>query len=205
MSQGTLNAPVAADPAAPPPFRLGIIRTKVIPLLALALVIGLLTLLGYSLFGPKHPDVTGRINANGSIISENGKTAPDINAKLLNGDTFHLSDYRGKIVVLNFWASWCPPCQQETPLLTTAAGSLPADVVIVGVDVWDNAGDAQNFMNQYQVSYPVAQDSGSVAVDYALTGVPETFVVDAEGKIAARLPGPVTTVQQLDEMIAAAR
>ena len=77
--------------------------------------------------------------------------------------------------------------------------------MLVGVDVWDDSGEAQTFMSQYQVTYPVAHDDGAIAVDYGLTGVPETFVIDADGKIAARLPGPVTKIQQLEDMIAAAR
>ncbi len=167
-------------------YKPSVIRTRIIPGLALVMVVGLLTLLAYSLFGPKAGRPEGRINSSGAIVTESGRPAPDFNATLLNGATFHLSDYRGKIVVLNFWASWCPPCQVETPLLTTAAGQLGADVVLVGVDVWDKSSDAQDFMRQYQVAYPVAHDDGSIAVDYGLTGVPETFVIDADGKIAAR-------------------
>jgi cytochrome c biogenesis protein CcmG/thiol:disulfide interchange protein DsbE len=202
-----VRSSVDAEVASPGPldFKPSVIRTRVIPALALVMVVGLLGLLAYSLFGPKAGRPEGRINSSGAIVTESGRSAPNIDAKLLNGDSFKLADYRGKIVVLNFWASWCPPCQEETPLLTTISGQLGADVVLVGVDVWDKASDAQSFLNQYQVNYPVAQDEGSIAVDYGLTGVPETFVIDAEGKIAARLPGPVTKVQQLQDMIAAAR
>jgi DsbE subfamily thiol:disulfide oxidoreductase len=202
-----VHTPTDPDAARPihHDFKPSVIRTRIIPALALLMVVGLLGLLAYSLFGPKAGRPQGRINSSGAIVTESGRTAPDFSAALLNGDTFNLADYRGKIVVLNFWASWCPPCQEETPLLTTASGQLGPDVVLVGVDVWDKAGDAQDFMRQYQVAYPVAHDDGSIAVDYGLTGVPETFVIDAEGKIAARLPGPVTSVQQLHDMIAAAR
>src|SRR5205807_2342755 len=107
------------------------------------------------------------------------------------------ADVRGKIVVVNFWASWCQPCQQEMPLLTTAAGQLDSDVVLVGIDVWDKRDDAVNFADGYRVNYPIAQDPGSLAVDYGLTGVPETFVINAQGKLVARLPGQITSVQQL--------
>ena len=201
------HAPLGSDdaPALQHTFKPSVIRTRVIPALALLMVVGLISLLAYSLFGPKAGRPQGRINASGAIVTESGRPAPEFEAPLFSGGTFRLADYRGKIVVVNFWASWCPPCRQETPLLQTAAAQLDSDVVMVGVDVWDTDRDARDFITEFGVKYPQARDSGSIAVDYGLTGVPETFVIDAGGKIVARLPGPVTTIQQLDDMIAAAR
>jgi len=182
------------------------LRARVVPIVALVLVLALLGLLAYSLFAPDSVRrTTGRVNASGALITDDGRTAPDISVTTFDGTSISLADLRGKIVIVNFWASWCPPCQQETPLLTTAAGKLDSDVVLVGIDVWDKRADAEQFAARYEVNYPVAQDDGSLAVDYGLTGVPETFVIDANGKVVARLPGPVTSLQQLHDMVAAAR
>ncbi len=185
-----------------------IVRTRIIPIAALALVIAMLGLLAYSLFAPDDARLgpNGRINSSGALITENGRDAPDFSVDLFDGGTFNLADQRGKIVVVNFWASWCPPCQDETPLLTAASSQLDDDVVLIGVNVWDKRDEAQKFLDYYQVNYPVAEDSGgSIAVDYGLTGVPETFVIDANGKVVARLPGPITSLAQLRDMIQEAR
>lgn len=182
-------------------------RTRFVPLVALVLVVGMIGLLAYSLFAPEdsRPGGGGRINASGAIITEDGRAAPQFAVDLFGGGRFDLAEQRGKIVVINFWASWCPPCRDETPLLTAAATQLDPDVVLVGIDVWDTREDAQEFLDFYDVNYPVGQDDGSIAIDYGVTGVPETFVIDAEGTIVARLPGPITSIQQLRDMIAAAR
>jgi cytochrome c biogenesis protein CcmG, thiol:disulfide interchange protein DsbE len=186
---GTVQTEVTG---APNPF-----RTRVVPGIALVLVLGLLGLLAYSLFAPE----SARLQEG----TATGRDAPDFAVTTFDGTPFKLSEQRGKIVIVNFWASWCPPCQEETPLLTTAAGQLDPDVILIGVAAWDARGDAEAFAAGYRINYPVAMDSGSVALDFGLVGVPETFVVDADGKIVSRLPGPVTSLQQLRDMVAAAR
>lgn len=197
-----------ATPTPEPTSGGGVFRTRIVPLIALVLVIAMIALLAYSLFAPEDSRLgaNGRINSSGALITENGRTAPDFALDLFDGGEFNLADQRGKIVVVNFWASWCEPCQDETPLLTAAVPQLDDDVVLIGINVWDQQDEAQKFADYYDVNYPVAMDSGgTVAVDYGLTGVPETFVIDAQGKIIARLPGPITNIQQLRDMIAAAR
>jgi cytochrome c biogenesis protein CcmG/thiol:disulfide interchange protein DsbE len=206
IGDDALAGEVTTAPQGSPPVD-GIIRTRIIPIIALLFVVGLVGLLAYSLFAPDNVRLgaNGRINDSGALIMENGRSAPDFTLTMFDGSTFHLADQRGKIVVVNFWASWCPPCRDEMPLLTTAAGQLDSDVVLVGVNVWDQKDDAQSFADYYQVNYPIAEDGGSMAVDFGVTGVPETFVIDGNGKIIARLPGPITSVQQLRDMIAEAR
>jgi cytochrome c biogenesis protein CcmG, thiol:disulfide interchange protein DsbE len=194
--------------AAPSAIRVSAIRTKVIPALALTLVVALLGLLAYSLFAPERARVTqgGRINEGGALVFDNGRIAPDFAGTTFTGDEFRLSDHRGQIVVLNFWASWCPPCREEMPLLVNADSLLGDDVVLVGVDIWDREGDARAFLNEYRVEYPNVQDqNGSIGIDYGVSGVPETFIIDAEGRIVVKLPGPVTSMQQLRDMVAEAR
>ena len=87
-----------------------------------------------------------------------------------------------------------------------AQDNLGDDVVLVGMDIWDAEGDAREFLEQYGVTYAVGHDSsGEVAIDYGVSGVPETFVIDAEGRIVARMPGEVRSLEQLRGMVAEAR
>ncbi len=195
---------IVAD-AAPPRSRF---RTVVVPLIALVMVGALIGLLAYALFAPESARVRqgGRVNASGALVLEKGKVASDFEIQTYDGDTFRLSDQRGKIVLLNFWASWCGPCRAEMPLLTTARGALGDDVVMVGVNVWDTESDARAFLETYQVNYPTGPDSSEkIGVDYGVSGVPETYVIDAEGHLVAHLPGPATSLQQLQDMVDEAR
>lgn len=191
------------------PFQPSVFRTRVVPILAIVMVAGLLGLLGYSLFAPQDARLApqGRINfSTGVLVYEDGREAPDFDLTTFSGEPLQLSSYRGQIVVLNFWASWCPPCREETPLLETSQDNLGDDVVLIGIDIWDTDGDARDFLAEFGVTYIVApDDTGEVAIDYGVTGVPETFVIDADGQIVARLTGPVRTLDQLRGMVAEAR
>ena len=183
-------------------------RTVVVPVIALVMVGALIGLLAFALFAPEQARVRqgGRVNASGALVLEEGKTARDFEITTFDGGTFRLSDQRGKIVLVNFWASWCGPCRDEMPLLTTARGALGDDVVMVGVNIWDTESDARAFLETYQVNYETGPDSGEkIGVDYGVSGVPETFVVDAEGNLVAHLPGPATSLQQLQDMVDEAR
>lgn len=190
-------------------FRPSVFRARVIPAFAIVMVAGLLGLLGYSLFAPKDARLApqGRVNTStGVLVYDDGRAAPDFELTTFSGEPLQLSSYRGQIVVLNFWASWCPPCRDETPLLESSQDNLGDDVVLIGIDIWDTEGDARDFLDEFGVTYIVAPDeSGEVAIDYGVSGVPETFIIDAEGRIAARLTGPVKSLNQLRGMVAEAR
>jgi thiol-disulfide isomerase/thioredoxin len=105
-----------------------------------------------------------------------------------------LARYRGRVVFLNFWASWCHPCRKEAPQLVRFAASLsPRHATVVGVDVNDTPGAARAFLRRFDVRYPILADpSATIAVRYHLAGIPTTFVLDRRGRIAARLLGPQT-------------
>jgi DsbE subfamily thiol:disulfide oxidoreductase len=124
---------------------------------------------------------TGDARASGGVI-----TAPRTDLRL--------ADLQGRPVVLNFWASWCQPCKDEAVVLERFAQEYgPRGVAFVGVNVWDNADKARAFLADYAVSYPNGVDAaGGAAIDYGLTGLPETFFVDRDGRIVRKFIGPVT-------------
>jgi cytochrome c biogenesis protein CcmG/thiol:disulfide interchange protein DsbE len=177
------------------------VRGRIIPGIAIALVAGLLALLAWTLLGPKSPDMAqnGRINAPGVFVPFSNRTAPDFTVKDFNtGKEFSLSEFRGKTVILNFWASWCVPCQTEAPLLSRyEANDAPDNVVVLGVAALDTSDDAKAFVKQYGLNYLNGNDSGHVAIDYGVAGVPETFIVGPDGTLEGKFPGAVDSVQQI--------
>lgn len=118
--------------------------------------------------------------------------APELAGPTLGGGTFDLADHRGKVVLVNVWASWCPPCRREYPLLERAAAQLPAsDFQLVGIDTQDTVEDAQAFLDEMGGSnYPnVLDPDGRWGVEWGIFGVPETFVVDRDGRLRAKYVG----------------
>jgi cytochrome c biogenesis protein CcmG/thiol:disulfide interchange protein DsbE len=105
-----------------------------------------------------------------------------------------LADYRGKVVLLNFWASWCPPCTAELPLLERAQQSIAANGgTVLGVSYKDIPEDAVGFVHRFGLTYPSLRDrEGDYAHNFATSGIPETFAIDRRGRIAAARRGPVT-------------
>jgi cytochrome c biogenesis protein CcmG/thiol:disulfide interchange protein DsbE len=106
-----------------------------------------------------------------------------------------LSAYRGHPVILNFFASWCSPCQRETPLLARYYRSSRGNIVIIGVDADDKAPAARRFVASYGVPYPVGFESSPAIADaYGVSeiGIPETFFLDARHRIVKRILGDVT-------------
>jgi thiol-disulfide isomerase/thioredoxin len=123
--------------------------------------------------------------------SETGRPAPPLPTGVLVPPQVTLASLRGKPAAINFWASWCSPCQKEAPELERVARSLHGRARLVGVDWTDGAGAARSFVRQHHLTYPNLVDpDGVVGNHYGLNGLPTTFIVDSKGKITDVLRGP---------------
>lgn len=125
--------------------------------------------------------------------------APDFSGPLLSGDgQFDLAQARGNVVVLNVWASWCPPCRSEAPALQAVSVELAdQNVQFIGVNVRDNRTDARAFEQQFGLTYPSVMDTtGALLLAFRDTlppsAIPSTLVIDREGRLAARVLDEVT-------------
>ena len=138
----------------------------------------------------------GGLAVNDRIVELNvgGEAAPEFNLPLIGGGNLDTSDLRGQVVMLDFWASWCPPCRDEAPVLAQVYGEYrDRGVEFVGLDLWDNAGDAELFLQQQGHEYPNGIDhDGRIAISYGVRGIPEKFFLDREGRIARKFSGPMT-------------
>ena len=151
-------------------------------LLALACVAGLLALLVWQLGHQQHAPGVGAM-------------APAFTLNRLEGPgKISLAAYRGKPVVLNFWASWCEPCKGEAAVLERDWTSYrDRGVVFLGVDYHDLASEARRFVSAHALTFTMLQDgSGRVTGSYGISQVPETYVLNRQGRVVLHLAGPIT-------------
>ena len=156
---------------------------------ALAVAAALVALLAYGVF--INQPARG---IDGALASGKRPPAPSVSLPRLGGTTpVSLSAWRGKVVVLNYWASWCPPCRDESPLLERWQKRIaPRGGTVMGVDSLDVVSDARGFMHRYGLTYPMLHDGdGHSQQRFGITGYPETFVIDRRGRIAALRRGTV--------------
>jgi cytochrome c biogenesis protein CcmG, thiol:disulfide interchange protein DsbE len=160
-----------------------------VPIAVLVAVAALVALLAYGL-ASNEPDR----GLERALLAGEREPAPELALPTLDGDRREaLADYRGQVVVLNFWASWCPPCRDESPLLQRwhqrVAGQ---DATVLGVDVLDVDQDARDFIDEFGLTFPQLRDGpGETMDDFGIGQLPETFVIDRAGRIAAVRRGPV--------------
>jgi cytochrome c biogenesis protein CcmG/thiol:disulfide interchange protein DsbE len=165
------------------------------------LVAGLIGLLVYGVVS-ESPDSS----IDDAVQRGEREPAPDIELPPLGGGPERsLEDWRGKVVVLNYWASWCEPCREESPLLERWHKRISKqDATVLGIDVLDVTSDAEDFIEEFGLTYPHLRDEdGSSQEKFGVIAYPETFVIDRKGRIVATRRGPVdeefmrTSVQPL--------
>jgi cytochrome c biogenesis protein CcmG, thiol:disulfide interchange protein DsbE len=160
-----------------------------IPLAAIVATAALIALLGYGLATNGTDDSIDKAIADGKRPTAPSLTLP----RLDGGGKGTLTDYRGKVVLVNYWASWCPPCRTEAPLLERWHQKMTkAGGTVLGIDVLDTTDDALSFARQKGLTYPMLKDGdGKTQGKFGISGYPESFVIDRDGKIAAVQRGAV--------------
>jgi cytochrome c biogenesis protein CcmG/thiol:disulfide interchange protein DsbE len=154
-------------------------------------VLALLALLAYGI-AQNH---TGQ-SIDSQLAAGKRPAPPALKLPPLGGGTpVSLDSYRGQVVVLNFWASWCAPCRDEAPLLEETARARP-DVVFIGLNIQDRQPDALAYLAEYQISYPSGADpTGAISIDYGVSGIPETYFIDPSRRIVKKWFGPLNQAQ----------
>ncbi len=155
-----------------------------------------------------------RLNSIKTPMAELDTAVPDFELAFFEGyeyagqKTVKLSDLQGKVVLINMWASWCKPCEQEAPELQEAWELYKdSDVVFIGVDYADTPGPASEFLQKFKINYPNAPDlkSNISSILNRSIGVPETYLIDRAGILRQVKVGPFTSIDEVHAFIAAAQ
>lgn len=137
---------------------------------------------------------------------EQGQVAPNFTLENLQGEEVTLSDLRGKRVVLNFWATWCPPCEAEMPHMQKYYDSYSKqdNVEIIGVNLTyakEKISRVEQFLENYEITFPVLLEKDeSVAIQYEIITIPSTFMIDTDGKIQKKIEGPLDLASLRDNV-----
>ena len=164
-----------------------IIAASIVP------VVAFFALLGWALVqSGGNPGGFGVNRSFGEVAVEQ-QPAPEFTKSDLNGSTVSLSELRGKVVMLDFWSSWCPPCRQEAPVLAQVYREYEGrDVEFLGVAIWDDPRDVARYAKDFDLPYPnVLDEKGQIAINYGVAGIPEKFFIDARGNLMRKFVGPM--------------
>jgi cytochrome c biogenesis protein CcmG, thiol:disulfide interchange protein DsbE len=166
------------------------VKRQVVPILvslAAVCVVGLL------IYGVSAQSASRTLDEQ--VAQRRAPRAPDASRMLPvldGGRDASLATFRGKVVVLNFWASWCEPCKVEAPLLERAQSQLQRhDSTVLGVTYLDASPDSEAFVRHYHLTYPNLRDDGVFAHSYGTNQLPESFIVDRQGQVVAISRGEI--------------
>jgi peroxiredoxin len=155
-----------------------------------------------TLFWMGQQSSSDKINSSNRSFQHQEQTAPDFRLTSLSSETVHLSDYAGQIVLINFWATWCPPCRAEMPAINAFyEAHKEAGFVVLAVNSQEEAATVERFIQANSFSFPVLLDLQASAMDrYQVRGLPTTFIIDRDGFIQHVQTGEITP-EQLEAVV----
>ena len=180
-------------PLSPRESRSGTKKRNLIIFLSLIPIAALFGLLGWGVArSGGNPGGFG-VNSKFGEREVEQRFAPEFVEVGLDGDVVSLPGLRGKVVMLDFWSSWCPPCRREAPGIAQVYREYEGmDVEFIGVAIWDDRGDVADYIQEYDLPYPnVLDERGRIAINYGVTGLPEKFFVSAQGRLVRKYVGPI--------------
>lgn len=179
------------------------IPKKVVYRIAIVLILFAVSLLAWRLYYDRPQNTTNAQQGTGGL--KVGQPAPDFTLDTLDGNQIRLSGLKGKPVLMNFWASWCVPCREETPDLVKAYNTHHAEgLIVLGVNMTniDTISDAKSFVAEFQMPYQVLLDNdGKVAGLYHVNGIPTSFFINRQGTITHIQIGKLTA-EQIEQYLA---
>jgi peroxiredoxin len=145
------------------------------------------------------------VSWNPTRIPEVGNLAPDFQLDNLDGQSVSLSDFRGKPVLVNFWATWCPPCRSEMPLIQNIFADkkwVGKGLVVLAIDIGESQATVREFVKKYGLTFPVLLDSTQdVFFEYRARAIPTTFFIDRQGVIREIIIGPFSSVIEIEKSL----
>ena len=183
-----------ANPSSPAETGAETRKRNLIILFSLIPILLLFALLGWALAQLGGTPGGFGINSSFGELAVEHRPAPEFAKEGLDGEMVSLSALRGKIVMLDFWIFWCPPCRKEAPALAQVYREYQdRNVEFVGLAIWDKRiGKVNDYIQEFGLSYPNLMDeTGQIAIDYGVRGIPEKFFIDADGNLVQKFIGPM--------------
>ena len=177
--------------------------------LSLTPIVGLMALFAWGLVQSGGRPGGLLVNTRFGEVAVRPGPARDFTLQGLDGQTIALADFSGKVVMVDFWASWCPPCRQEAPTLAQVYQEYQGEAIeFVGVAIWDTPEGARKLLARSGSGYPAGLDEkGAIAIDYGVRGIPEKHFLTPDGQVVRKFIGPVdegVLRQVLDELLESA-
>ena len=172
------------------------------------IVLSIVLVLSVYIFGGDKNENKNKVTITDNVIVKlDGDKAPDFSLKSVDGKTIKLSDYKGKVVIVDFWATWCGPCRRGIPDLVSLQKEFKNDLVIIGIslDAEKTIKDVPGFVKSYSINYPIVYGDEKVVMAYGgIQSIPTAFIIDKKGNVVDRHIGLVskdTYVNKIKELL----
>jgi cytochrome c biogenesis protein CcmG/thiol:disulfide interchange protein DsbE len=142
------------------------------------------------------------VNDDFGVVDLSVEPFADFELTTLDGEVISIADFRGKVVVVDFWSSWCAPCKAEGPILAETYNIWrDRDVEFIGIAIWDSVGPVEDFIGLHGIEYVNGIDpTGQISIDFGVRGIPEKFFIKPNGEIVRKVVGP-NTRRTLDDIL----